>query len=131
MNDTTTLESDLLYEVRDGIGRITFNRPQARNALTFNMYRRLAEICTSAGSDRSLKVLILTGAVGVCYGTLRYRRAAAAIASNQEWRAARPAQRFRRRRPCHADQVDHRKTAAARRRRQFYLRPWPGLKHRA
>src|SRR3977135_4476414 len=62
MNDTTTLESDLLYEVRDGIGRITFNRPQARNALTFNMYRRLAEICTSAGSDHSLKVLILTGA---------------------------------------------------------------------
>src|ERR1700712_4021187 len=62
MNDTTTLESDLLYEVSDGIGRITFNRPQARNALTFNMYRQLAEICTSAGSDRSLKVLILTGA---------------------------------------------------------------------
>ena len=26
---------DLLYEVRDGIGRITFNRPQARNSLTF------------------------------------------------------------------------------------------------
>jgi enoyl-CoA hydratase/carnithine racemase len=62
MNDTTTLETDLLYEVSDGIGRITFNRPQARNALTFNMYRQLAEICTSAGSDRSLKVLILTGA---------------------------------------------------------------------
>jgi enoyl-CoA hydratase/carnithine racemase len=62
MNDTTTLESDLLYEVRDGIGRITFNRPQARNALTFDMYRRLAEICIGAASDRSLKVLILTGA---------------------------------------------------------------------
>jgi enoyl-CoA hydratase len=62
MNETTTLEADLLYEVRDGIGRITFNRPQARNALTFEMYRRLAEICTNAGNDRGLKVLILTGA---------------------------------------------------------------------
>jgi enoyl-CoA hydratase len=62
MNDTTTLEADLLYEVRDGIGRITLNRPQARNALTFEMYRRLAEICINAGKDRSLKVLILTGA---------------------------------------------------------------------
>jgi enoyl-CoA hydratase len=62
MNETTTLEADLLYEVRDGIGRITFNRPQARNSLTFDMYQRLAEICTSAGKDRTLKVLILTGA---------------------------------------------------------------------
>jgi len=62
MNDTATVEAELLYEVSDGIGRITFNRPQARNALTFGMYRQLAEICASAGSDRSLKVLVLTGA---------------------------------------------------------------------
>jgi len=62
MNETATLEADLLYEVRDGIGRITFNRPQARNSLTFGMYERLAEICASAGKNRSLKVLILTGA---------------------------------------------------------------------
>src|ERR1700676_2781071 len=62
MNDTATLQADLLYEVRDGIGRITFNRPQERNSLTFGMYERLAEICANAGDDRSLKVLILTGA---------------------------------------------------------------------
>jgi enoyl-CoA hydratase/carnithine racemase len=62
MNETTTLEADLRYEVHDGIGRITFNRPQARNSLTFNMYERLAEICAGAGKDRSLKALILTGA---------------------------------------------------------------------
>jgi enoyl-CoA hydratase len=62
MNETRSLEADLLYEVRDGIGRITFNRPQVRNSLTFDMYRRLAEICTGAGKDRALKVLILTGA---------------------------------------------------------------------
>jgi enoyl-CoA hydratase len=62
MHETATLEADLLYEVRDGIGRITFNRPQARNSLTFSMYERLTEICASAGKDASLKVLILTGA---------------------------------------------------------------------
>jgi enoyl-CoA hydratase/carnithine racemase len=62
MNDTASLEADLLYEVRDGIGRITINRPQARNSLTFGMYERLAEICANAGKDASLKVLILTGA---------------------------------------------------------------------
>src|SRR2546428_2720389 len=58
----TAVETELLYEVRDGIGRITFNRPQARNALTFPMYERLAEIYEAADTDRALKVLILTGA---------------------------------------------------------------------
>lgn len=53
---------ELLYEVRDGIGYITFNRPQARNALTFAMYDRLAEICNQANEDRSIKALLLTGA---------------------------------------------------------------------
>src|SRR6201986_1354666 len=53
---------DLLYSVEDGIGRITFNRPQARNALTFAMYKQMASICEAANADRSIKALILTGA---------------------------------------------------------------------
>ena len=56
------MDQDLLYEVKDGIGRITFNRPQARNAFTFAMYERLAEICQEADDDRSIKALLLTGA---------------------------------------------------------------------
>ena len=62
MNENVTPDTDLLYEVRDGIGRIIFNRPQARNSLTFGMYERLAAICEAAADDRSLKVLILSGA---------------------------------------------------------------------
>jgi enoyl-CoA hydratase/carnithine racemase len=54
--------NDMLFEQRDGIGRITFNRPQARNAFTFAMYERLAEICEQANADRSIKVLVLQGA---------------------------------------------------------------------
>lgn len=53
---------ELLYEVRDGIGRVTFNRPAARNALTFAMYERLAEICAEAGQRGDLRALVLTGA---------------------------------------------------------------------
>ncbi|MBV8653422.1 MAG: enoyl-CoA hydratase/isomerase family protein [Alphaproteobacteria bacterium] len=53
---------DLLYEVKDGIGTITFNRPQARNALTFAMYERLAEICEAVGKTNEVKVLVITGA---------------------------------------------------------------------
>jgi enoyl-CoA hydratase len=53
---------ELLYEVRDGIGHITFNRPASRNALTFAMYERLAEICGDAGERGEIRALILTGA---------------------------------------------------------------------
>jgi enoyl-CoA hydratase len=61
------MSGDLLYEVNDGIGRITFNRPQARNALTFRMYEQLGEICQLAENDSSVKVLLLTGAGGKAF----------------------------------------------------------------
>jgi len=56
------VSGDILYEINDGIGRITFNRPQARNAFTFRMYEQLAEMCQQAENDSSVKVLLLTGA---------------------------------------------------------------------
>ena len=52
---------ELLYEVRDGVAYVTFNRPQARNALTFAMYERLAEICNGANEDRSIRAILMTG----------------------------------------------------------------------
>jgi enoyl-CoA hydratase len=56
------VEDELLYTVRDGVARITFNRPQARNAFTFAMYERLAEICAETEKDRGIKAMLLTGA---------------------------------------------------------------------
>lgn len=56
------MSEDLLYEIKDGVGRITFNRPHARNAFTFRMYERLEEICQQAQDDSSIRVLVLTGA---------------------------------------------------------------------
>jgi enoyl-CoA hydratase/carnithine racemase len=53
---------ELLYEVREGVAYVTFNRPQARNALTFAMYDRLAEICNAANEDRSIRAILMTGA---------------------------------------------------------------------
>src|SRR3984893_14590714 len=55
------MSQDMLYGVNDGVGRITFNRPEARNAFTFKMYERLAGICQQAGGGSSVKVLVLTG----------------------------------------------------------------------
>ena len=56
------MADDLLYEVHDGIARVTFNRPQARNAMLFSMYERLADICAEIENDMSIRVLVLTGA---------------------------------------------------------------------
>jgi enoyl-CoA hydratase len=53
------MTEDLLYDQRDGIGHVTLNRPQARNALTFPMYERLAEIASDPGDVRAL---VITGA---------------------------------------------------------------------
>ena len=61
MNQSTAPSNDILFEHRDGIGRVTFNRPQARNAFTFAMYERLAEICQEADGDRAIKVLVFQG----------------------------------------------------------------------
>jgi len=62
MDQQTTANDDLLFDLRDGIGRVTFNRPQARNAFTFAMYERLAQICERANEDRAIKVLVFQGA---------------------------------------------------------------------
>ncbi|MCB8840418.1 enoyl-CoA hydratase/isomerase family protein [Aurantimonas sp. VKM B-3413] len=53
---------ELLYELRGTTGWITLNRPQARNALTFAMYERLADICRNVPTDGSVKCLVVTGA---------------------------------------------------------------------
>jgi enoyl-CoA hydratase len=50
------MPDELLYERRDGVGHVTLNRPQARNALTFSMYERLTEIATDPGDVRALVI---------------------------------------------------------------------------
>ena len=49
-------------ERRAEIGWLTFDRPAARNAMTFAMYERLAEVCAEVDADASLRALVLTGA---------------------------------------------------------------------
>ena len=62
MDQEVAAEPDMLFTLADGVGRITFNRPQARNAFTFEMYEQLVEICERANNDREIKVLVLRGA---------------------------------------------------------------------
>lgn len=55
---------NLLYEVKGGIGWLTMNRPDQRNALTFAMYAGIAEICAAVPEDGSVKAIVMRGAGG-------------------------------------------------------------------
>jgi enoyl-CoA hydratase/carnithine racemase len=58
-----TFETDqLLYECRGATAFVTFNRPQAHNAMTWEMYEALYECCEEVDSDESVRVLVLRGA---------------------------------------------------------------------
>src|SRR2546430_12929265 len=53
---------------RDGpVVTLTFNRPEARNALTWNMYERLYQACEEVDADDSVRVLVLRGAGGKAF----------------------------------------------------------------
>jgi enoyl-CoA hydratase len=53
---------ELLYERRGAVAFLTFNRPQARNALTWAMYEGLFACCEHVDADDRVKVLVLRGA---------------------------------------------------------------------
>jgi enoyl-CoA hydratase len=53
---------NLLYEVRDGIAFITFNRPKVLNALNRKTMEELREALLASRDDAAVRVLILTGA---------------------------------------------------------------------
>jgi enoyl-CoA hydratase len=58
---------ELVAERRGSVQWVIFNRPQARNALTWGMYSRLAEICEEVSRDREVRAMVLTGAGGKAF----------------------------------------------------------------
>ncbi len=50
-----------IFETRGEVAHFVFNRPQARNALTFDMYEHLREACDRAGNDEAVKALLIYG----------------------------------------------------------------------
>ena len=45
-----------------GIAWVTFDRPEARNALTFAMWKRLREVAGELDADEAVRVVVFTGA---------------------------------------------------------------------
>jgi 2-ketocyclohexanecarboxyl-CoA hydrolase len=53
---------DILFEVQDGVARITINRPEKYNAFTAETCEELIDAFRRAGWDRSVAVIVLSGA---------------------------------------------------------------------
>lgn len=51
----------MLFEVSSGVGYLTVNRPDQRNAMTWEMYGRLVEICEEVDRDDRIRVLVVSG----------------------------------------------------------------------
>jgi len=54
--------ADLEYTVRDGVGTILLNRPEVKNAFTFEMVEAWASALRSARTDSEVRVVVVTGA---------------------------------------------------------------------
>ena len=52
----------MLAAVEDGIGTITFNQPEKRNAISVSMWQGLGEILERFSADPAVRVVVLTGA---------------------------------------------------------------------
>ena len=61
------MTSDITSDLRGQTLWVTFNRPEARNALTFDMYEGLAEICSTVPQDGSVKALVIVGVGGKAF----------------------------------------------------------------
>lgn len=59
--------TEILSQVRGHTLWITFNRPEARNALTFEMYEGLATLCREVPTDGSIRAVVIHGAGGKAF----------------------------------------------------------------
>jgi enoyl-CoA hydratase/carnithine racemase len=55
-------EAEILFEVKDGLGVITLNRPKALNAITLGMIREIERVIPGWEKDPAIKAVILRGA---------------------------------------------------------------------
>lgn len=57
----------VLFEIDGPLAILTFNRPEARNAMTFEMYEALVKACDEVESNPDIRVFILRGAGGKAF----------------------------------------------------------------
>ena len=59
--------TETIYETDGPLATLTFNRPDARNAMTWGMYQALVDACDRTDADAGVRALILRGAGGKAF----------------------------------------------------------------
>jgi enoyl-CoA hydratase len=54
--------SEVLYDAAGGVARVTINRPERRNAMSYDVMTGLREAMARAKADDAVRVVVLTGA---------------------------------------------------------------------
>lgn len=67
MMHTQHTADELLVHTENGVATVTFNRPQARNAMTWAMYQQLSKSCHSFKADPSVRAVVFRGAGGQAF----------------------------------------------------------------
>lgn len=66
-SETPYADGKILKQVVDGVGVVTFNNPDKRNAMSLEMWEGFGEALTSLRDDDAVRVVILRGAGGKAF----------------------------------------------------------------
>ena len=61
MNDPSVTDK-LIVSNEDGVGRLVFNQPEKRNAISYEMWIGMAQTLEAFAEDDSVRVVVLEGA---------------------------------------------------------------------
>ncbi|MEK9671814.1 MAG: enoyl-CoA hydratase/isomerase family protein [Rhodospirillaceae bacterium] len=67
MSDKDNDHGEVRLTVTDGVALIEFDRPQARNAMTWTMYEGMAAACDKIHGDKSVRVAVFRGVGGKAF----------------------------------------------------------------
>ena len=83
--------AETIFQIEPPLAILTFNRPEARNAMTWAMYQALVAACDAVDRDDAVRVFVLRGAGGRAFS------AGTDISQFQEFREAEDGVRYEQR----------------------------------
>jgi enoyl-CoA hydratase len=60
-------DGEVRLHIHDAVATVVFDRPEARNAMTWRMYEQLAETCARLRDDANVRVAVFRGAGGKAF----------------------------------------------------------------